>query len=79
MCYTSLRMSTHNVLVNDTQHLLKLLAISLREVAEAIDVSYDTIRGWSYGRSAPSPENREKLLAFVREHARRLNAAADEL
>jgi DNA-binding transcriptional regulator YiaG len=73
-------MSTHNVLVNDaTQHLLKLLAISLREVAEAIDVSHDTIRGWSYGRSAPSPENREKLLNFVREHAQRLDAAADEL
>lgn len=73
-------MSTQNALVTQpTQDLLKLLSVSLKEVAEAIGVSHETIRGWSYGRSDPTPENRARLLAFVEEHRERLARAAEEL
>ena len=73
-------MSTQNALVTQpTQDLIALLSISQKEVAEAIGVSHETIRGWSYGRSDPSPENRALLVAFVREHLARLERAARAL
>lgn len=73
-------MSTPHLLVSEpTQQLLAQLAISLKEVAEAIGVSYETVRGWSYGRSDPTAENRAKLVAFANEHRKRLNKLARDL
>jgi len=73
-------MSTQSALVPDTvRDLLAHLAISLKDIAKAIDVSHETVRGWSYGRSDPAPENRAKLLAFVRQHRETLAKLAQEL
>ena len=62
-----------------TRDLLAHLAISLKDVAEAIGVSQETVRGWSCGRSEPTPQNREKLLTYVEQHKTRLGELAQEL
>lgn len=73
-------MSTQSVSVSEEiQELLKLVSISQKQLAAELGVPYDTVRGWSSGRADPTPENREKLVAFVREHAGRLKEAAEEL
>ncbi|MEX2374321.1 MAG: helix-turn-helix transcriptional regulator [Dehalococcoidia bacterium] len=61
---------------NSTRDLLAHLAISLKDVAKAIGVSHETVRGWSSGRSEPTPKNREKLLSFVEQHNTRLGDLA---
>jgi len=58
---------------------LRLLNISLVEIAERLGVSHDTVKGWSAGRTDPSAENRVSLVAFMREHAERVAEAADRL
>ena len=63
----------------ETQRLIKLVCIPILELAGAIRVPYDTVRGWSSGRADPSPENRQALAKFMRQHAGKLVAAADEL
>ncbi len=73
-------MSTQSVSVSEEiQELLKLVSISQKQLASELGVPYDTVRGWSSGRADPTPENREKLVAFVREHAGRLKEAAEGL
>ncbi len=63
----------------ETQRLIKLVCVPIVELASAIRVPYDTVRGWSSGRADPSPENRTALADFMRQHAKKLVAAADEL
>lgn len=59
--------------------LLARLAISRKEVAKAVGVSHDTVRGWASGRSEPTGENREKLLTFVEHHRALLGELAKDL
>lgn len=42
-------------------------------------MSHDTAKGWSAVRTDPSPENRQALAAFMREHANKLVAVAEEM
>ena len=63
----------------ETQGLIKLVCVPIMELAGAIRVPYDTVRGWSSGRADPSPENRKALAKFMRQHAKKLLAAAEEL
>lgn len=58
---------------------LRLLCPSLLDVANALGVSHDTARGWSAGRTNPSPENRTALAAYARQRARELERLADSL
>ena len=58
---------------------LRLINYSLSQLAAALGVSHDTAKGWSAGRTFPSPENRTALAKFMRQHAKKLAAAADEL
>jgi transcriptional regulator with XRE-family HTH domain len=58
---------------------LRLINFSLTRLADALGVSHDTAKGWSAGRTDPSPENRQALAKFMRQHAKKLLATADEL
>lgn len=58
---------------------LRLINLSLPRLAKALGVSHDTVKGWSAGRTFPTPANRAALAAFMRKHAERLLAAAEEL
>ena len=58
---------------------LRLINYSLSQLAGALGVSHDTAKGWSAGRTDPSPENRQALAKFMRAHAKKLVAAAHEL
>lgn len=62
-----------------TEAVIRLLHLSMAETAESVGVSYDTVKGWSYGRSDPTPENRRALAGFLRSHGIRLLEAADEV
>ena len=62
-----------------TVRLFRLLRPPLVEVAKTLGVGYDTVRGWSSGRADPTPQNREALASFVRQHAEELRRFADEL
>lgn len=62
-----------------TEQALRLLHLPFAEIAAAIGVGYDTVKGWSSGRADPTPENRAALAAFMRGHAGRLERAAEEL
>ena len=63
----------------ETQDLIKLVCVPILELSRALGVPYDTVRGWSSGRADPSPENREALAKFMRQHAQKLLIAAGEL
>ena len=39
--------------------------LSVRQLAEGLDVPLKTAQDWVYGRYKPSPENQEKLDAFM--------------
>lgn len=56
-----------------------LLAVSLERVAEVTGKSYPTVLAYRTGDRMPPPEVREKLAAFMREHAASLLDAAGEL
>ena len=58
---------------------LRLINYSLAQLSDVLGVSYDTAKGWSAGRTDPSPENQAALAKFMRQHAKKLVAAADEL
>ena len=62
-----------------TKRLLAILSPPFREVAAAVGVSYDTVKGWSAGRTDPSPENRAALATYARRQAAELARLADEL
>lgn len=62
-----------------TRRIFGLLRPSLKDVAIAVGVGYDTMKSWSSGRTDPSPENRAALAAFMRKHAAKLERLAEEL
>ena len=64
---------------DETKSVIRLLHLPMEDIAKGTRVSYDTVKGWSYGRSDPSPENRLALAAFMRAHAARVLDAAEEL
>lgn len=59
--------------------VLRILCLSLQDLADELGLSYDTVRGWSARKTEPSPENRAALAAFIRRHAKRLEARAASL
>ena len=62
-----------------TERILRLLHMPFTEIATQVGVGYDTVKGWSAGRADPSGTNRQALADFLRRHAKRLEAAAEEL
>lgn len=62
-----------------TKETLRALCLTLKDVAAAIGMSHDSLRGWSAGRTEPSRENREALVTFMRGHAAKLVKLADEM
>lgn len=44
---------------------------SLRELADKLGVSVDTVRSWEIGRSKPTTINQMKLDILISEHAQR--------
>ena len=71
--------NTESVMGEVAQRIMKLLFVPLQEIANSLGVGYDTVKGWSSGRADPSPENGKALAKFMRQHAKKLLAAADEL
>jgi transcriptional regulator with XRE-family HTH domain len=59
--------------------VLRVLRPPLQEVASEMGVGYDTVKGWSSGRSRPTPENRRALAEYVRRHAEGLLGLAAQL
>ena len=49
--------------------LLNLLAPSLRNVAQRLGVSHNTVRAWKLGRRTPSRENLAKLIEIAEERS----------
>ena len=39
--------------------------LSVRQLADGLNLPLKTVQGWVYGRYMPSPENQEKLDAFI--------------
>lgn len=56
-----------------------LISVPLPRVAEALGKSYGTILAYRTGDRAAPAEVRQRLAAFMREHAAELMKAADEL
>jgi len=59
--------------------MLKLVCLPLKALAEALDVPYGSVRNWSSGRTDFPDKHRPALARFMRLHAKRLEAAAEEL
>lgn len=64
---------------DDDRTALKLVCFPQKDLANALGVSYSTLRNWSSGRIEIPAENRAALAAFMRKHAQRLVAAAERL
>lgn len=58
---------------------LRLVCLTLKDIADALGVPHTTVRNWSAGRVAVPDESRPQLVAFIRQHAERLLTAADDL
>ena len=71
--------NTECVMGERTKKTLQALCLTLKDVARAVGMSHDSLRGWSAGRTEPSPDNRAALAAFMRTHAARLVKLAEEL
>lgn len=61
------------------KEILKLVCLPLKDLAEAIGVSYSKLRNWSVGRTQIPDAHRTALVRFIRRHAKRLEKAADAL
>ena len=64
---------------DDDRDLLKLVCFPQKELADAIGATYSTFRNWSSGKDEIPSEYHEALAAFMRQHAKKLVAAAEEL
>jgi hypothetical protein len=62
-----------------TKRVVQGLCVSLKDVAHAIGVSHDTLKGWSSGRTDPSPANRTALAAYMQDHAKAVERLAQRL
>jgi len=71
--------NTNRVMGDRIAALMKLLSPPYARIAEAVGVSYDTVKGWAAGRTEPSKKSKRAIAAFLRRHTRELEAAADEL
>ena len=58
---------------------LALLTLTLRDVAELLGTSYNTVRSWRLGNRNPSPQVEQRLAKALRKHAQRLLKLADRL
>lgn len=58
---------------------LTLLTPTLRDVADLLDTSYNTLRAWRLGNRNPSPQMERRLALALRTHAQRLLRMADRL
>ena len=59
--------------------LLRLACLTLKEIAEAVDVPHTTVRNWAAGRIEVPREARVAIAAFMRKHAAELVKLAAEL
>ena len=64
---------------DEDREAIKLVCVPQKDLADALGVSYSTLRNWSSGRIEIPPENSVALTRFLRAHAKKLVAAADEL
>ena len=64
---------------DDDRAILKLVCFPQKELADAIGVSYSTLRDWSSGRIEIPGEVHVVLAAFIREHAEKLIVSAERL
>ena len=64
---------------DDDRAVLKLVCFTQKELADAIGVSYSTLRNWSAGRIEIPDESRVALAAFMRKHSTDLAKAAERL
>ena len=62
-----------------TKQVVQGLCVSLKDVASALGVSHDTLKGWSSGRTDPSPTNRRALAEYMRHHAKSVQRLASRL
>lgn len=56
-----------------------LLAVSFEQIASSVGKTYATVLAYRTGDRQAPPEVKERLAAFMREHAGLLVSAADEL
>jgi hypothetical protein len=61
------------------QRVLQGAPFSMREWAEAAEVSYPAFRSWAYGRRIPSRDKVQKLAEALRDRASKLQELAAEL
>ena len=59
--------------------MLKLVCLPLKDLADALGAPYGSVRNWSSGRVDFPESYRRALARFMRAHAARLEAAAEEL
>jgi hypothetical protein len=63
----------------DFKEATDLISVPLPRVAEALGKSYGTILAYRTGDRVAPPEVRQRLAAFMREHAAELVKTASEL
>lgn len=63
----------------DFKEATDLISVPLPRVAEALGKSYGTILAYRTGDRVAPPEVRQRLAAFMRDHAAALVNAADEI
>ena len=63
----------------DFKEATDLLSVPLERIAEVLGKSYATVLAYRTGGRVPPPEVRQRLAAFMREHAEKVRTVADEL
>jgi hypothetical protein len=61
------------------QRAIEDAAPSLRDLAGAVSVPYDTFRAWSIGRRNPGPDHLKAFADVLEQRASRLREHAEEL
>ena len=64
---------------DEDREAIKLVCVPQKDLADALGVSYSTLRNWSSGRIEIPAESSPALAKFMRQHAKKLVAAAEEL
>ncbi len=64
---------------DEDRALLKLICFPQKELADTIGATYSTLRNWSSGKDEIPSEYHAAIARFMRLHAKRLEAAAEEL
>lgn len=63
----------------DFKEATDLLSVPLERIAEVLGKSYATVLAYRTGGRVPPAEVRQRLAAFMREHAEELRKAAEDL